>query len=182
MAALGYAALQIQTLGSTDEALIRTQSITLLHSATEKIRINAVDNVVNHTMARQRETSNLDSNNLVSNVTVSDMLAYYAKQFKKESSELTPLDCRIKACAPKDIAINDVIELNKQSATIGVSLGMSLCPGIKAQVGTAQTYGYCLIAAWNETNPTQGSKTQDCFESDAGEYAKNADCIYMETY
>lgn len=182
VAALGYAALQIQTLGATDDALIRTQSITLLHSAAEQIRINAVDNVINQTLISEQSFNNTSTNE-----TASDVLAHYAKQFAIEPSvstdtALASIDCQNQPCLPKDRATYDVLELKARAANIGVTLGLVACPNGQVTANNTAISSYCLVAAWNATTATRGDTSQDCFEAQLGGYSKEADCVFMEAY
>lgn len=169
VAALGYSALQAQALKSTDESLTRTQALTLLRSAAEKIRTNGLGSTYTLTIA--------DSGGKTT--TTQDQILNYYQTKINQSAIPAVISCTSNGdsgCSPKNMADNDVHQIRTNAAAIGVDIGMVICPGT-ASAGKTK----CLVAAWNGTTPTKGSGGSDCMNA-AGIYRFNADCVYLEAY
>lgn len=170
VAALGYAALQTRALRSTDEALTRTQALTILNNTAEKIRTNGLQN--NYTLVVTPASGTTPET-----TTSGQIIEYYATQLNQSVGNITSHTCATATpCTPKDIADNDIIELKTIAGASGIKLGSVTCPSTSAKGATT-----CLVAAWGNTNPTMGSGTAHCMQS-SGAYNFSAECVYMESY
>lgn len=167
VAALGYTALQAKALKSTDESLTRTQALTLLRSTAEKIRTNGLGSTYELTVTKNGTTTK----------TKAQILDYYQTLLNQPVAPSEPSPCGATGCSPEQMANHDVYTIKTQAKSIGVDIGMTVCPGT-AKAGKTK----CLIAAWNGTTPTADAKPTDCMDKDSGAYRFNADCVYMEAY
>lgn len=173
IAALGYIGLQAQATKSVDEALVRTQALTLLKSAAEKIRANGLQNTLNYVDATKVDASG----NPV--VTPKQTLDYYKTQFSnaqgtcpaKNSNTAVP-SCNTKGCTPEQMADNDVAELANRAACYDIKIGIQSC---KTYTGS-DSNNLCLVAAWNGSDPA------NCINNANGKPTFGADCVFMESY
>lgn len=176
VAALGYAALQTRALRSTDEALIRTQALTILNSATEKIRTNGLQN--NYTVTTTIPASGTTPAS--STTTTHQIIEYYAQLLNTAGIPTVPACLAASNCTGdqiyKAIAAQDVKDLKTVAQASDIKLGAVICP---ATTGKGATN--CLVAAWGNTNPTMGSGASDCMKT-SGTYNFTAECVYMESY
>lgn len=170
VAALGFAALQGQSLKSTDEALTRTQAITLIRSTAEKMRTNGLG--VTYSIDVTPDPSAPDAPPAKQPYAALD---YYQTLFNQTAIP-TAINCNTNGCTPEQIATNDVHEIRTSAASLGLKMGIDICPGTGAHEKSK-----CIIASWNGTEPKKGSGSTDCM-SDAGTYRFNADCVFMEAY
>lgn len=90
-------------------------------------------------------------------------------------------DClKQETCTPSQQAEVDLYSQQVLANLKFIKLGVALCPN----TSSAQTRT-CLIAAWDETNPTIESITlaeeNYCLHSD-GKYASKAHCLVLEAY
>ena len=153
VAALGYSALQARSIGTTDEAIMRTQAQIILGNAAERIRTNSAS-----TTALAAYQTHLTAATLPTVVTCSTTTK----------------------CTPETIAKNDVVALRTQASAEGIRLGMVTCPGTVSKAETKcliaawnDTHPIKASADSAETPP--------CIKED-GTYFANADCVYMEAY
>ena len=105
-AALGYAVLQSQAIGSTNYSMMRLQALMILNEASERIRANSQ---------------------------LQDLSIY--QQYFNATGDLQAKNClQNNGCGPEQVAQNDVLNLKHQAASQGFSLGMIDCPGVRGRV------------------------------------------------
>ncbi|WP_296406042.1 hypothetical protein [Psychrobacter sp.] len=160
-AALGYAAIQTRAISSTTDSAKRLQAVMLLNETLERIRANSQ----------------------------SEDLAIYQAYFNvKEGLEST--NCLLEqGCNAAQVARNDVSNLKSQAGSNGFNLGMVDCP---TTISIKSLQSKCLIVAWNQTlaglatsaydNKNSVQSTSIKCLTTKGEYAKNADCVFVEMY
>ena len=170
VAALGFAALQGQSLKSTDEALTRTQAITLIRSTAEKMRTNGLG--VTYSIAIT-PPANAPAGTPTSQPY--EALTYYQTLFNQAAIPAA-INCNATGCSPQQVATNDVHEIRTSAATLGLKMGIDICPGTASHEESK-----CIIASWNGTEPKKGTGNTDCM-NDSGTYRFNADCVFMEAY
>lgn len=81
-------------------------------------------------------------------------------------------------CPRSEQAKIDLYEQNQIAESKGLKLNVSNCANTSDKQERV-----CLIAAWNETEPTIGASTDEdrCLNSD-GKYAPKSDCLVLEAY
>ncbi|WP_193778051.1 type IV pilus modification protein PilV [Psychrobacter sp. FDAARGOS_221] len=158
-AALGYIALQAQSLSATDDAVMRMQALLILTEATERIRVN--QDLLDISLYQQL---------LASNTTPSH------------------INCLLtNGCEPSQTASNDVAILRQQTLAQGMRLAMVTCPGTQNHAKThclvvawnSTLAGYA--SASTEITTTDNQAVTGCFD-DSGSYLFQADCVYREVY
>lgn len=174
VAALGYSALQAQSIKSTDEALTRTHAINLMHNTAQKIRVNGIDATYIKEITDKKTGKTTQ--------TTDQILELYAEKINLNTM---PADVKCdNGCTPSQQVTKDVRELWKASGGSegtnddrDIRLGMDKCPG---RAGNPSN-NYCLFAAWKDTEPKKGNASPKCM-TEEGAYLFNANCIMMEVY
>lgn len=82
-------------------------------------------------------------------------------------------------CNSNNQALADLYNQNQIALSKGIKLGVVDC----VNTSTSQPR-LCLIAAWNNTNPTiaASSVKGTCLNSSDGKYLSDADCLVLEAY
>lgn len=156
---LGYAALQVRAVEATGDALNRSQAMLVLRGLAEQMRVNPTGQATYPAQVR----------------------LYTATP----PSATAPVNCFNSAvmCSPTDMARFDAYKSAVAANDIGVSLGMTQCPG----VGAAPVKRQCLFAAWGGTTlanvgaTLSAASSTDCMDV-TGIYQPQARCLMMEAY
>lgn len=177
IAVLGFTAMQGQAIKATDESLERTQSLVMMSSMGEKIRVNP-------TAIRAYQTA--------INTPVTNM-----------PSKTCGLSGTIETCNPTELAAAEAYFFTQSMGNRGFTVNLHPCPSTGGEVNTNIMYSWCLISAWGDTRPTIGTDTKtkdteegestdgkmDCLTSQSeadseitkgGKYHSGATCIFME--
>lgn len=85
-------------------------------------------------------------------------------------------DCRANECTPEELARFDFSQVAKNAEKMAMDMAVRQCP----LSGTAEKR-HCIFVAWGKTTPTIGTADSDCI-SDTLVYAKDAQCIFMESF
>lgn len=158
-AALGYAVLQSQAIGSTNYSMMRLQALMILNEASERIRANSQ---------------------------LQDLSIY--QQYFNATGDLQAKNClQNNGCGPEQVAQNDVLNLKHQAASQGFSLGMIDCPGVRGGVKPKclivawreTTADYQTGISKNSKNSKQNNESTSCFTAN-GSVAAKADCVFIE--
>lgn len=153
VAVLGFSAMQLTAVKSTDESLMRTRALAIMRGGAENMRGYA--NGVDDFQAALNGTPN------DSTITTNSCLVGG-----------TPDSCTVAQLATKDALI-----LKEFAATQGIQLGMDTCPGTAGSQARR-----CMIAAWDDTTPAFGSGSTDCANETTGIQNAGASCFVMEAY
>ena len=78
------------------------------------------------------------------------------------------------ACNSENFAKEDAKQALYKAYQMGMKIGLSQC------AGAVQRNRYCIYVAWDETNPKDGSNTNDCTKN--GSYGLDTKCIVLEAY
>lgn len=155
-AVLGFSAMQMRAVKTTDETLMRSDAMVVVRNISEDLRLQA---------SESQKTAYM---NAVNNSP--------AKNANYDPLNPTP-NCKVKSCTQAEqmqYTVNEVVALARDSQ---IKVGATRC-GKKA-AGTIDKI--CLIASWNDTEPTLGGGDDSCGNQD-GVYNRGASCLIMETY
>lgn len=148
IAVLGFSALQMTAVRTTDESLMRTRALTIMRGGAETMRGHAQAINAFQTALNAADTGQADSGDCIGAL----------------------------SCTPEQIAAKDAAILNQFAANHDIRLGLHDCPGT-----AGEQLRKCMIAAWNETQPTFGATAPACAD-ELGAHHPNANCFVMEAY
>lgn len=155
VAVLGFSAMQLAAVKSTDESLMRTRALAIMRGGAENMRGYA--DGLDDFQAALNGTPNHASITIDSCVT-------------KDGDALNN-------CTVGQLATKDALILREFAATQGIQLGMDTCPGTAG--GQVRR---CMIASWDDTTATFGSADNDCANATTGIQNTGASCFVMEAY
>ncbi len=154
-AVLGFSAMQMRAVKTTDETLMRSDAMVVVRNISEDLRLQASES--------QKEAYMNAVNNSP------------AKNANYDPLNPTP-NCKVKSCTQAEqmqYTVNEVVALARDSQ---ISVGAVRCG--KQSDGAINKV--CLIASWNDTEPTLGG-VDSCANAE-GVYNRGASCLIMETY
>ncbi len=176
VAILGFSAMQLKAVKSTDESMLRNQALTTMRGASEMMRANSPD----YREQFQTTLKELSSENDIGEL---------KKKFEGASGDGgvknkctgKGTDGKIKFCSQEDLAEKDATIVVYQARKKEIKISMIDCP---AQ-STARVKS-CFITSWGNTNPTVTTTTDTTSETDCinknGKYHLGATCFVMEAY
>lgn len=148
-AALGYAAIQVRSLSSTDESMMRLQALMLLKETTERMRANGP---------------------------LQDLSLYQVQLNAVQPTAVT--DClSSKGCNRQQRVKNDVAKLKYRAKALGLSLGLVDCPTADDRESKCLIAAWNHTTAGYESGDdlTTGQSI-GCLKAN-GNYVKEADCV-----
>lgn len=156
VAILGFSAVQMNAMRTTDESILRSRAMTVMRSGAEVMRSN------HQTISDFKQKLNDLNDDESDKVTISDN----QNCLKKTGG-----------CNPKELAEYDATVLYNYAIDNEVRINMHAC-----STTTSNQDRQCMIVSWGETAPTFGDDgDSDC----AGEnrlYHPKATCFIMEAY
>ncbi len=162
---LGFTLLQVSALNSSIEASKRIQAMSLAKDIAERIRANQEGLVKDLEGEPDKEGKK-------------EVYKAYVKGFEgRESlSSYSYTNCFgvAAACNSENFAKEDAKQALYKAYQMGMKIGLSQC------AGAVQRNRYCIYVAWDETNPKDGSNTNDCTKN--GSYGLDTKCIVLEAY
>lgn len=162
---LGFALLQVKALDSSIEASKRIQAMGLAKDIAERIRANQDG------LTKEIETTNEQG--------TKEIYKAYVKAFsgKDNLSSYNYSACfgTATACNSETFATEDAKQALYKAYQMGMKIGMNQCAG-----SGIQRNRYCIYVAWDETNPKDGSDSNDCTTN--GNYGADTKCIVLEAY
>lgn len=156
VAVLGFSAMQLVAVKSTDESLMRTRALAIMRGAAENMRGYGENGISAFEKAL--------------NANVTDTSGCMQSKDKQSKDKLN-------YCTVEQLAAKDAATLNVFAKSQGMTLSIVTCPGTK----TGQVRR-CMIAAWNDTNATLGSQKNDCANEVTGIQNSGTSCFVMEAY
>lgn len=153
IAMMGFAFMKTQSLGATDESLMRTRALSVIRGGAELMRANpeAIE------VFAKAVNNNVDSS--LSSVTVNSCVATSATA--------------LNTCNVNQLATRDGKVVRETAQDNGFQISMNLCPG----TDTLQ----CFIVSWKGTKPEIGSDADQCLTA-TGVMNPAANCLVMEAY
>lgn len=162
---LGFALLQVKALDSSIEASKRIQAMSLAKDIAERIRANQ-DGLT-------KEIEGTDEQG------EKEVYKAYVRAFsgKENLSSYSYSACfsNATACDSEKFAAEDAKQALYNAYQKGMKIGVNQCAGTGIQRNR-----YCIYVAWDETNPKDGSGSNDCTTN--GNYGSNTKCIVLEAY
>ena len=153
---LGFIGLQTVSIDASSDGLVKSNIITLMRDASDRIRFNPTEIGTYKT-----ELAKLDE-------------AFESSGTAAEPSKT----CLDSTCTPEEQAELDSYQAANRAYQAGFRLQMETCPGTENN-GIMETE--CLIGSWGDTSPTVGSDSDvDCIDASSGTYFRAADCLIME--
>lgn len=156
---LGFSAMQMAAVKSTDESLMRTRALAIMRSGAETMRA--------HPQAIATFQSVLNSPDAPSATDLNSCLGAVT-------------------CTTDDIARKDASILKQFARSQGIELALRTCPGQSAASSSASATSatgqarHCMIASWEGTSANFGSDT-NCADA-SGAQNSGASCFIMEAY
>ena len=151
IAVLGYSALQMQGVAASLEASNYVQAINIGRDLSERIKVNR-EGLNSYIAAANPPATN-----------------------ENEGDEATTTkDCAEDFCSANEMAIYDYQQVTEKATGLGMSLAILNCQG------PTSLKRKCIYVAWDETTPTNGTKTTDCTTGVA--YVTAARCVIIEAY
>lgn len=154
VAILGFSAVQMNAMRTTDESILRSRAMTVMRSGAEVMRSN--------------------------NQTISDF-KQKLNDLNDDESDKVDIDdgdsCLKKACDPKELAEYDATVLYNYAIDNEVRIDMHAC-----STTSSNQDRQCMIVSWGETVPTFGSDEDVDCASDNRLYYPKATCFIMEAY
>lgn len=158
VAILGFSAMQMNTMRTTDESILRSRAMTVMRSGAEVMRSN------HQTISHFKEKLNELNDDKSDKVTIDDN----ENCLKKEQGE---------GCNPMNLAQYDATVLYNYAIDNEVRIDMHAC-----STTTSNQDRQCMIVSWGETTPTFGSDEDvDCADENRL-YHPKATCFIMEAY
>lgn len=167
VAVLGFSAMQMSAIKATDESLMRTQSISLIKTLSENMRI-----LPNSSSTYREQVNNIYKNNKEadSEYVISDYCGDVSVY-----SATTP-DCNTDNCSTEEVVTHNVGVILDSACTKEIALNIEVCPDTSG-VNERQ----CIIAGWNRTKPTMSDEKYSCTDAN-GSYKPASSCFIMEAY
>lgn len=121
VAILGFSAMQMNAIRTTDESVMRSRAVTVMRGGAEIMRSNP------------------------------DTIDFFKKrlndlQKSSPTSETTPTDCNKNACSPQQLAESDAATLHNYAVRNEVQMSLDDCPGT-----TGSEARQCMIVSWGKT-------------------------------
>ena len=155
---LGFALMQVRAVEATGEAITRSQTMFILRSLGDAIRVNST----------------------AQGSYPAAVTAYSA--ITAAPTAVSPACVAGDTCTAAQLASQDAYQAALNAWNLSIKINMLTCPGVPT---TATVQRQCLIGAWGKTNPTIGSSNTaapyDCITS-AGAYNSLSTCVIMEAY
>lgn len=156
VAILGFSAVQMNAMRTTDESILRSRAMTVMRSGAEVMRSN------HQTISDFKEELNKLNKDKSDKVAISDQ----ENCLKKDAN-----------CNPKQLAKYDATVLYNYAIDNEVRINMDNC-----STTSSNQDRQCMIVSWGETAPTFGSDADtDCASSNRL-YHPKATCFIMEAY
>lgn len=168
IAVLGFSAMQLVALKTTNEASMRARAMTIIRGGAETIRGASAADIAEFVKS---------INTTVAPATNAQIIA----EIKKLRDQCTNAECTATAFSRNNGAI-----LKLTAAQENITVNAVTCPGTNHSTGALAAVSgiierQCLIAAWGDTNATLGSGDKDCGTAD-GTFKSGANCFIVETY
>lgn len=161
IAILGFVAFQTRAISLTSESMLRVNALTVMRDLGDSIRHNV--------SGKNKYKSKLNG---FTDDFVTNGSANAPSEFCGLSSSSTFTANAVTYCGKDNQATIAAYKAAKTAYENGYQLKMQSCPGTNNGL-------QCLIAAWNDTNPTVGSSNTDCVKT-TGLYVDNSECLIME--
>ncbi|MDE0491472.1 type IV pilus modification protein PilV [Psychrobacter sp. A3] len=192
IAVLGFSALQVRAISTTDESLVRTKSLTVVRNLAEVMRAypeayvtgsgssfakavasdnNAVPTVQAVVSSNATDSVTIDSQ-VVSIVGTDSCLSTTTKTI--EGKEIAQQSCDINQLAARDALI-----VKKMAKDQDLSVSIVMCPGTSAQAIQQQM---CVITAWSDTKAILDDNDSKACASANGVYKTGSHCLISEAY
>ena len=94
-----------------------------------------------------------------------------AKNCRDDDDDNTDNDC-----TPEELARFDFSQVATNAESMAMDMAVRQCP-----LNSTSEKRHCIFVAWGKTTPTIGAADTDCI-SDTLIYAKDAQCIFMESF
>lgn len=156
---LGFSVMQMQAIKATDETLMRSDAMVAVRNLSEDLRL--LPN------AAQKEAY------------LKVIADTYNGQLKNNQAPTASNKCTNQACNLTQRMQDNVSQALSLAFESGVKINAMTCANNNSSQQTLQKI--CLIAAWGDTEPTQGGGNKDCI-TPASAYRAGATCFVMETY
>ena len=167
VAVLGFSAMQLSAVKATDESLMRTQSISVIKTLSESMRVLPDSSSIYRKQINDiYKSSNSDIESLIT--TYCTKANEYAVSAKKCNTEICTSD--------EEVVKYHVGDIVKSACSKDIVLNIEVCPNTS---GTNERQ--CIIAAWNQTKPTMVDEKSSCTDA-SGSYKPAASCFIMEAY
>ncbi len=165
IAVLGFSAMQMTAIKSSESSMIRTRAMSVIRSGSEAMRSNpraivAYKNAVNNSIPAP-DSGKED----LRNVAITDCLSHDAS---------VPTICSLEKLATRDGLVTKQFAANNE-----LKIGVHTCPGS----GSGGMEKQCFIASWDKTKPIfSDTDTDACATETNGTYKAGASCFVMEAY
>ena len=164
VAVLGFSAMQLSAVKATDESLMRTQSLSVIKTLSESMRVLPDSSSVYRNQINDIYKSSSSESLTTSYCTKANEYAVSAKK------------CNTKNCTSDEVVNYNVGTIVKSACSKDIILNIEICPKTGG-VNERQ----CIIAAWNQTKPTMVDEKASCTDA-SGSYKPAASCFIMEAY
>ncbi len=157
VAVLGFSAMQMTSLKSSEESLLRTRAMSVIRSGSEAMRANP---------------TGIDA----FKTAVNDTTKTTDVELKKCLTTDTTLPT---ACSLEELATRDGRAVKRFAEDNGLDIGMDTCPN--SGVGVGDLVKECFIAGWGDTKPEFSTDAKACAD-EKGIPKAGATCFVMEAY
>lgn len=166
VAVLGFSAMQLTAVKATDESLMRTQSISLIKTLSESMRILPDSSPLYNKQVNDIYKSSITNDE--------DFIGNYCKNAKSYAASAK--SCNTNDCNAEEMVKYNVGAIIKSACTKDIVLNIETCPNTS---GVNQRQ--CIIAAWQQTRPTMVDGSFSCTDT-SGSYKPASSCFIMEAY
>ncbi len=161
VAILGFSAMQMRAVGTTDESMMRTRALTVMRGGAEAMRAN--DSAI-----KPFKTA-------INRATVPTTAELEKCMPNANATTLTG-----KTCSLSELAERDALVVKKFAIDNDIQIALVNCSdGKKSANDTAGQQ--CFIASWKDTKPTYGSADDACADAN-GVYKSGSHCFILEAY
>lgn len=149
---LGYVALQVRAVSTSQESMMRSHAMLIMRSLAESMRVNGT-----------AQGSYLAQVQAYTSITTG-------------TTAPTPSCTGTSSCTGAQVAAQDAYQVALSALQRGIRLTMADCPGVNS-VPKRQ----CIFAAWGKTTLGAAGDYSNCM-STSGVYVTGSTCMMMEAY
>lgn len=166
VAVLGFSAMQLSAVKATDESLMRTQSISVIKTLSESMRI----------LPDSSALYKKQVNDIYISSTYADKSLTASYCGKANTYAASVKNCNTANCTSDEMVKYNVSATIKLACSKDITLNIETCPNT-SDINERQ----CIIAGWNQTKPTMTDEDFSCTNAN-GSYKPAATCFIMEAY
>lgn len=169
VAILGFSAMQMSAVRTTDESIMRSRAMTVMRSGAEIMRAN-----------HKQDITEQDPDTKKDKTVTKDTIAFFQAKLNELQDNNTAQDiskeCIESACTSKQIAERDAKALHNYALANEVKINLLQCPGT-----AGNQIKRCMIASWGDTTADFGSADNSCADTN-GTIKPKANCFVVEAY